>query len=138
IEVVGLVPPPERRALVFVDPSYERQDEQRQVVTAVAAAHRRFATGVYAIWYPVIERRAVDALERAVGAAALAPRALFELSIAPGSRGRGMTGSGLLVVKPPRRVRVPIEGAPPWLARAPEGERGRYRVDACFIEVSRE
>src|SRR5690606_37635440 len=129
IEVVGLVPPPERRALVFVDPSYERQDEQRQVITAVAAAHRRFATGVYAIWYPVIERRAVDALERAVGAAALAPRALFELSIAPDSRGRGMTGSGMIVLNPPWRVREQIEGALPWLARALAGERGRYRVD---------
>lgn len=127
-EVVGLVPPPERRALVFADPSYERQDEQRQVITAVAAAHRRFATGVYAIWYPLIERRAVDALERAVGAAALAPRALFELSIAPDSRGRGMTGSGMIVLNPPWRVREQIEGALPWLARALAGERGRYRV----------
>src|SRR5262245_43088242 len=60
---VGLVPPPERRGLVLVDPSYEVADEVAKVLGALDKAHRRFATGVYAIWYPVIERRWVQRLE---------------------------------------------------------------------------
>src|SRR5499427_4462199 len=63
---VGLVPPPERRGLVLIDPSYEARDEHGQVVEALQKMHRRFATGTYAIWYPVLERRWVERFERAV------------------------------------------------------------------------
>jgi 23S rRNA (adenine2030-N6)-methyltransferase len=114
---VGLVPPPERRGLVFVDPSYEVADESAKVLDALVKAHRRFATGTYAIWYPVIERRWVQRFERAVRDLAIGPIDLYELGVAPDGRARGLTGSGVLVVNPPWRLRDEMRDALPWLER---------------------
>ena len=113
---IGLVPPPERRGLVFVDPSYETKDEHRHVVDALAKAHRRFATGVYAIWYPVIERRWVERFERALRTTGIAPMDVYELCVAPDARGRGLTGSGMIVVNPPWRLREDLAETLPWVA----------------------
>lgn len=114
---IGLVPPPERRGLVFFDPSYELAHEDAAVLDALGKAHRRFATGVYAVWYPVIERRWVQRLERAIRAANIGPIALYELSVEADRKGRGLTGSGMLVVNPPWKLRDELEPALIWLAR---------------------
>lgn len=52
----GLLPPAASRALVIMDPSYERKSDYRDVLTAVEDALTRFATGVYCVWYPIIPR----------------------------------------------------------------------------------
>ena len=101
---VGLVPPPERRGLVLIDPSYEVKDEHTQVVDALAKAHRRFATGTFAVWYPVIERRWVQRFERAIRSTGIESIDLYELCVAPDGHGRGLTGSGMIVVNPPWRL----------------------------------
>jgi 23S rRNA (adenine2030-N6)-methyltransferase len=127
---IGLVPPPERRGLVFIDPSYELDDEHGRVITTLTKAHRRFATGVYMIWYPVIERRWVERLDRAVRATRIEPLQRYELSVAPDARGRGLTGSGLFVVNPPWKLRAEMEIALPWLARTLAAERkGSFRIE---------
>jgi len=126
---IGLLPPPERRGLVFIDPSYEVKDEHRQVVDALVKAHRRFATGVYAIWYPVLERRWVDRFERAIRATGITPLQLYELSVAPDAADRALTGSGMLVVNPPWMLREAMDLALPWLARAlATGGAGTHRI----------
>lgn len=114
---IGLVPPPERRALVLIDPSYELKDEHSDVLDALGKAHRRFSTGTYAIWYPVLERRWVQRLERAVRATGIEPLALYELCVSPDGNGRGLTGSGMVVVNPPWKLGEEMEDALPWLAR---------------------
>jgi 23S rRNA (adenine2030-N6)-methyltransferase len=114
---IGLVPPPQRRGLVLIDPSYELKDEHSNVLDALTKAHRRFASGTYAIWYPVLERRWVQRLERAVRATGIEPLALYELSVMPDGNGRGLTGSGMLVVNPPWKLGDEMDAALPWLAR---------------------
>ena len=56
--LVHRLPPPERRGVALIDPSYEIKSDYEAVVAALARAHRRFATGVFLLWYPVIERDA--------------------------------------------------------------------------------
>lgn len=123
--VIGLVPPPERRGLVLVDPSYETKDEHRRVVDTLVKAHRRFSTGVYAIWYPVIERRWVERFERALRATSIAPMDVYELCVAPDARGRGLVGSGMVVVNPPWRLREELAQTLPWVASALAQGRAR-------------
>lgn len=127
---IGLVPPPTRRALVLIDPSYETQREDAAVLDALVKMHRRFSTGVYAVWYPIVARRAAQGFERAALATRIAPIERYELSVAPEGRGRGLTGSVMLVVNPPWKLREEMEAALPWLARllGPEG-RGAYRIE---------
>lgn len=114
---LGLVPPPEKRGLVLIDPSYELRDEHAQVLDALSKAHKRFATGVYAIWYPLIERRWVDRFERALRATGIAPTSLYELQVAPESRDGGLVGSGMFVVNAPWPLHDELEIALPWLAQ---------------------
>ena len=52
----ALLPPPSRRGLVLMDPSYEDKDDYRKVKVAIEDAQKRFATGTYAVWYPVLGR----------------------------------------------------------------------------------
>jgi 23S rRNA (adenine2030-N6)-methyltransferase len=113
---IGLVPPPSKRALLLVDPSYEVRDEHRTVIDAVVKVHKRFATGVIAIWYPVIERRWVERYERALRAAGLGEIGTFELCVAGERRGGGLVGSGMFVVNPPWQLGDELDAALPWLA----------------------
>ncbi|GAM72665.1 hypothetical protein JCM19236_824 [Vibrio sp. JCM 19236] len=54
------LPPQERRGLVLIDPPYELAKEYRDVVNAIAQSYKRWATGIYAIWYPVVNRYDID------------------------------------------------------------------------------
>ena len=60
----ALLPPPSRRALVLIDPSYELKTDYAQVTKAVEDALKRFATGCYAIWYPIVGRQEAHDLPR--------------------------------------------------------------------------
>jgi 23S rRNA (adenine2030-N6)-methyltransferase len=113
---IGLVPPPSKRALILIDPSYELRDEHRTVIDAVVKLHARFATGTIAVWYPVIERRWVERYERALLKADVGEFATYELCVAGERRGGGLTGSGMFVVNPPWQLDDALEAALPWLA----------------------
>ena len=129
IGCIGLVPPPERRGLVFIDPSYETADEQRRVIDALGKAHRRFATGVYAIWYPVIDRRWTERFVRTVRATGIEPLHQYELAVAPDAHGRGLTASGMLVINPPWQLDKTLAGALPWLVdQLVAGDGGAYKI----------
>jgi 23S rRNA (adenine2030-N6)-methyltransferase len=113
---IALMPPRERRGLVMIDPSYEIKSDYRHVVDVLVRAHRRFATGVYALWYPVIERRRVNAIERAIRSAGIGRVHLFELGVRADAGGAGMTASGMIVVNPPWTLASEIGGVLPYLA----------------------
>ena len=58
--LLGLLPPITRRAVTLIDPSYELKTDYADVITTLAKAHQRFATGTYLLWYPVIARQRVS------------------------------------------------------------------------------
>ena len=55
------LPPKEKRGLVLVDPPFEEEGEWERLVEGLVKAHKRFATGTYALWYPLKEPREVAA-----------------------------------------------------------------------------
>ena len=127
---IGLVPPPSKRALVLVDPSYELRNEHRDVVDAIEKLHKRFATGVLAIWYPVIERRWVDRYERALRAAGIAAISTYELTVARERREGGLVGSGMFIVNEPWQLDEELDAALPWLAeRLAVDDGAGYRAE---------
>ena len=67
------VPPKERRGLVLVDPPFEQDGDFFRLARGLAAAHRKWATGIYALWYPIKDRSEPDALAK-TPAPARAPR----------------------------------------------------------------
>ncbi len=98
----ALLPPPERRGLVLLDPPYEADNEFARVAAALAAARRRFATGVYLLWFPVKSPAAADAFcgEVLAGGVTEALRITIDVG-AKQDAGERLTAAGLLVVNPP-------------------------------------
>ncbi len=123
------LPPKERRGLILIDSSFDRSGEFARISTALAQAHKRFATGAYAIWYPLMEPTAVRAFERSIAASGITKVLKLELSILPEKWRGSMRGSGMLVVNPPfefERTAAPmLEWL--WNALSPDGEGG-HRV----------
>ena len=113
---LGLLPPPTRRGLVLVDPSYEQKQDYEQIVRFLDKAHRRFATGTVAIWYPVVERVRIDALCAALREAGVPDLLRAELRVAGDSDGFGMTGSGMIVLHPAFTLAAALQEALPFLA----------------------
>ncbi|HEX2854711.1 MAG TPA: 23S rRNA (adenine(2030)-N(6))-methyltransferase RlmJ [Opitutaceae bacterium] len=97
----AMLPPLERRALVLIDPPFEAQNEFAQVGAALGEGFRRFASGVFAVWYPLTERARVDAFFAEVFALKPPPTLIAELEIAGEQAGIKMRGCGLLVMNPP-------------------------------------
>ncbi|WP_374443193.1 23S rRNA (adenine(2030)-N(6))-methyltransferase RlmJ [Stella sp.] len=96
----ALVPPPERRGLVLVDPPYEERDEADRVGRAVAAGWRKWATGIYAVWYPVKADGTGRAILHHLQAAGIDDCLQAEFLRHPPD-GLRLAGGGLLVVNPP-------------------------------------
>jgi 23S rRNA (adenine2030-N6)-methyltransferase len=112
----ALLPPPERRGLILVDPPFERSDEFPRAAHALAGALRRFATGVYALWYPLKDEAAVALLRAAI--ADMAPRALdLELTLVRPLPEEGLHACGMVVINPPWTFDESLRVALAWLAR---------------------
>ena len=128
-ELLGaLTPPPARRGLVLVDPSYEVKTEYETLPAALARALARWPQGVYAVWYPVLAEGRHTAMVEAL--ARLDARAVLQDEIAPTVRpAMGMRASGLVVFNPPWQCDQELAAVGDWLARAlwpPAG--GRHRL----------
>ena len=99
-----LLPPITRRGLILIDPSYELKSEYEQVITAIVKAYKKFSTGIYVLWYPVVERARVDTLENNFIKSGIKNIQRFELGVSPDSDERGMTASGVFVINPPWKL----------------------------------
>jgi 23S rRNA (adenine2030-N6)-methyltransferase len=82
------VPPKERRGLVLIDPPFEAPDDFTRLALGLAAAHRKWPTGIYLLWYPIKDRSAPDALARRLQRIGLPKLLRAELTIAPHSTAR--------------------------------------------------
>jgi len=114
----AFLPPRERRGLVLIDSSFDRAGEFARIARALPEATRRFATGVYAIWYPMMEPAALRGFEREVVATGLRKILQLELAVAPESWTATMRGCGMLVVNPPWKLDASARPLLGWLARA--------------------
>ena len=126
---LAIMPPQQRRGLVLIDPSYEIKTDYSQVFETIMQLHKRFATGTYALWYPVVQRRRINQLEQKLLASHLQNVQLFELGQLADSQGTGMTASGMVVVNPPWTLRTEMELVLPYLAEQLGLEnQGSYRI----------
>jgi 23S rRNA (adenine2030-N6)-methyltransferase len=121
----SMLPPPERRALILIDPPYESRDETADAVAAIGHGLRRFATGVYALWYPIKDMKFVQALHEAV--IALDPPETIAVHVQMmrmNPMPRMLVGSGMVVINPPWKFADTMRELAPWLATNIGGNRG--------------
>ncbi|MBI2287068.1 MAG: 23S rRNA (adenine(2030)-N(6))-methyltransferase RlmJ [Nitrosomonadales bacterium] len=114
----ALLPPPPRRALVLIDPPYEDKQDYRRVTAALCEGLQRFANGIYAVWYPQLQRAEARQL----------PEQLKQLPVkswlhvafnvqTPSEDGFGMHGSGMFIVNPPWTLHGTLQEVMPYLVR---------------------
>lgn len=119
----ALLPPIERRALVLIDPPFEAADEFERLLRAVRGAVRRFATGCYAVWYPIKDEAAAAFANEL---AAFKPT-ILELRLDDVAEGK-LAACALAVINPPWRFEEAMREALPWIAE----QLGPGLSAACF------
>jgi 23S rRNA (adenine2030-N6)-methyltransferase len=133
----AFLPPPSRRALVLIDPSYEIKSDYQKVSACIQDSLKRFATGTYVVWYPVIQRpEAHDLPRRLKTLANQAGKPWLHATLAIGQdeernvpgepeRGQGLTASGMFVVNPPHSLKPALQVALPQLLQVLGRGRGK-------------
>ncbi|SOZ50632.1 conserved hypothetical protein, DUF519 [Cupriavidus taiwanensis] len=114
--IKAILPPPPRRAMVLVDPSYEDKQDYARTVQTVRDGLERFATGVYAVWYPQVQRR--EALQLPVQLKSVPLKSWLHVTLTvkrPVEGGLGLHGSGMFIVNPPWRLQESLQHAMPVL-----------------------
>ncbi len=103
-EALGaLLPPPERRGLVLIDPPYEAEDEYPRLAAGLRRGHARFPTGVFAAWYPIKDRAPIRDFFAAIQDSGIRDVIATELWLRAAVDPAQLNGSGLLVVNAPYR-----------------------------------
>jgi 23S rRNA (adenine2030-N6)-methyltransferase len=114
----ALLPPPTRRGVVVIDPSYEDKQDYRRAVQAVKDGIQRFATGTYVVWYPLVQRRESSEIGRALERLESKGWVHVTLSVKkPASTGLGLHGSGMYVMNPPWTLYESLRESLPWLTK---------------------
>lgn len=125
--VTKFLPPPSRRALLLCDPSYEIKSDYARVAAMVADALKRFATGTYAVWYPIIPRPEAHDLPRKLKTLATksgkpwlhATLTVKSSKMAAGEDAKrpGLPASGMFVINPPHTLKGLLQPALPQLVK---------------------
>ncbi len=128
----ALLPPKEKRGLVFLDPSYEDKSEYRKIMQAVEAVYPHFRQGVYVIWYPILPAAREKQLLAEVRMSGIKNVLNIELHCGDHFPEMQMAGSGLLVINPPWHAQKEMEIALAWISKHLVARSGR----SCFEWLS--
>jgi 23S rRNA (adenine2030-N6)-methyltransferase len=124
------VPPGERRGLVFVDPPFEASDEFERLEKGLIAAHAKWESGVYALWYPLKEPAAAEKFCTRLAMSGIRRLLRLELRVGTIRADAPLAGCGMIVVNPPfvleDEATAILQVLVPLLARGPGAA---YRVN---------
>jgi len=113
--VLGLVPPPNRRGVVLIDPPYEIKEDYLKATRTIVNAYKKFATGTYILWYPVVKRELVEQMQSAFTKSELRNVVQVEYCQKADTTEYGMTGTGLFIDNPPWQLSQQLAEILPYL-----------------------
>ncbi len=114
--IKACLPPPTKRAVVLIDPPYEVKEDYKHVVKCLQDSLKRFATGIYLVWYPLLQR--LEPLQMVENLKKLNPDNWLDVTLsvhAPSAEGFGMYGSGMFIINPPWTLPKTLEETMPIL-----------------------
>ena len=130
----ALLPPPPRRALVLIDPSYEVKQDYQRVISALSEGLKRFANGIYAVWYPQLQRTEARQLPGQLKQLPVKSWLNVSLSVqAPSEDGFGMHGSGLFIINPPWLLHGVLQEVMPYLIEVLGGKAPGKSGEGGFV-----
>ncbi|MEM5330654.1 23S rRNA (adenine(2030)-N(6))-methyltransferase RlmJ [Paraburkholderia sp. JHI2823] len=130
--IKALLPPPPRRALVLIDPSFEDKRDYSRTLTCLEESLERFANGTYAVWYPQVTRpesqRFPEQLKRVQDKNWLH----LTLSVSnPPTDGFGLYGSGMFILNPPYTLEASMKETLPWLVKTLGQDAGaQFKIES--------
>jgi 23S rRNA (adenine2030-N6)-methyltransferase len=130
--IKALLPPPPRRALVLIDPSFEDKRDYARTLTCAEESLKRFATGTYAIWYPQVTRpesqRFPEQLKR------LQEKNWLHVTLTvsqPPADGYGLYGSGMFILNPPYTLVAAMKETLPWLVKVlGQDQSAQFKIES--------
>jgi len=127
--VKAMLPPPQKRGFVLMDPPYEVKKDYQFVVKSLEEGYIRFPQGTFAIWYPVLGRQQADHLLKSVKATNIRNILLLELNVRDTEKERGMAGSGMIIVNPPWTLEQDAREFMPFLSKTlAEDQEANYQI----------
>jgi 23S rRNA (adenine2030-N6)-methyltransferase len=132
VELPKLLPPRERRGAILIDPPYEVEGEFAQATGTLIEAYRRFATGIFLLWYPAKEKPSVDASVGELLNAGIKSLLNLELDVGrpPSANDDRLSATGLLIVNAPFGFAQTMREAMPFLQQhLAQGPHSSGRVD---------
>lgn len=129
LQLKSTLPPQERRGLVLIDPPYELKQDYELVVSALQQGYKRFATGIYAIWYPVVFRQQIKQLIKRLEHSGIRKILQIELGVKQDNAQRGMTASGMIVVNPPWQLEQQMQQILPYLSQVLSQGKGHWTLN---------
>ena len=136
------LPPPARRAMVFCDPSYEMKSDYARVSACMADAVKRFATGTYVVWYPIIPRPEAHDLPRKLKTLAVkagrswlnAVLTVKSSKLTTDTEGEvirpGLPASGMFIINPPHTLKTELQAAlPQMVTRLGQDRNAGFALD---------
>ena len=128
--LTAYVPPVERRGVVLIDPPFEQPGEFARLAQGLTAAHRKWPTGIYLLWYPIKDQAEVAAFVRKLGRLGIAKVLRVELTLPTAGPDTGLRGSGLIAVSPPWTLHDELKVLLPALAEVmSRGATGAVTLD---------
>lgn len=112
------LPPKEKRGLVLIDPPFEQEGEFDRLVAGVEKAHKRWPGGIYALWYPIKDRRSVADFRSRLALSGMSKVLDIVFEALPGSNGDRLDGTGMVVVNPPFTLEQELRSILPALRSA--------------------
>ncbi len=125
----GLLPPPERRGLVLIDPPFEVKDEFTRAAHGLRQALKRWPTGVYAVWYPIKDRPPVAAFHEVLKGLEAKEVLVAELLVFADDVPARLNGCGLAILNPPWQLDEALRQILPELHRRLRRRGGAVRVE---------
>jgi 23S rRNA (adenine2030-N6)-methyltransferase len=123
------LPPKERRGLVLIDPPYEAADEFVRLTAAFEQAQRKWASGVYLLWYPIKDKSGPELLDKRLKALRISNILRAEMTTANVPAADRLIGTGLIVVNPPWTLERELAVLLPALAKCLSPDQGGFRLD---------
>ncbi|MBU0799830.1 MAG: 23S rRNA (adenine(2030)-N(6))-methyltransferase RlmJ [Alphaproteobacteria bacterium] len=130
----ALLPPPQRRGMVLVDPPFEVRDEFTQMVKGLKDAHERWAGGTYMLWYPIKDPAHAAAFHADIAALNIRDIIAVDFYRRPAEDLTKLNGAGLVVVNPPWTLRASLETALPVLVRYLTAGAGSFAIQTIAAE----
>lgn len=132
--VLSLLPPPNRRGVVLIDPPYELKEDYKKAVNTIIKGYKKFATGTYILWYPVVKRSFINQMQEQFTNSPIKNVLQVEYCQAEDTEEYGMTGTGLFIVNPPWTLEKQMNEVLPFLKETLSTHNSSFSVSKIIEE----